>query len=60
MNTCNNLGMGWDCVEDVCSPLFHSFFEMYVIPKCFFQNFNFFTFLVIVVHVANQDVADIL
>ena len=29
----NNLGMGWDWVEDVCFPLFHCVFEMYVIPK---------------------------
>ena len=26
-------GMGWDGVEDACFSLFHSFFEMCVIPK---------------------------
>ena len=28
-----NIGLVWDCVEDVCFPLFHCFFEMCMIPK---------------------------
>ena len=35
LHACNNLGMGWDWVEDVCFPVFLCFFEMCVIPKSF-------------------------